>query len=388
MWGVRASLVMAFVVCVNAEASVSNVTFGPGTVDVEVRYKDTGEPVEGAVVRLSTVPQEKYPLVKEEITSADGWYTFLGIPIGSYELVVLNLTDPYKLADARSTKFLFVRSEAKKPVTISAAEPTAEVVFEVEPGWRLSGTLKRRDGSPLAGAVVRVDQGDDVLAWAMGMADENGRFDLLGVAPSNRVPVRVFSLYGSVEWDPPIDGCVEIWNGEVELQEESTSLDLEIPTASVDLTFEITQALWPFQRFSEYVARIAREDSSGEVCGDHAFIRLRRFSPEPQSAPGKERYKIALPDFPTDQVFRIRLGITVWKLKGGRLSGSGTSYYRELETLATKEGKQAVIVRTYEPRALLSRAVWFGVPGVLVMAVLLTILVQGVRKRRASHEEG
>jgi len=46
---------------------------------------------------------------------------------------------------------------------------------------------------------------------------------------------------------------------------------------------------------------------------------------------------------------------------------------------------QTVRLRVYAPGARASRVLWYGV-GVLVMAVLLTILVRGARKRRRASE--
>jgi Carboxypeptidase regulatory-like domain/PDZ domain len=94
-----------------------------------------------------------------------------------------------------------------RPVDATAVEPPASpqpVDIQLPSGGTLSGTVRSKDGPPLAGARVTVEGGlgegpTPVPFYASAITDDGGRFALRGLAPGRRsVVVAAYRHHGRV----------------------------------------------------------------------------------------------------------------------------------------------------------------------------------------------
>jgi len=167
-----------------AESDPQEPAATSGTITVEVVYKDTGEPVEGVVVKI--MPRRarvRYDWDDRKILPPSGRFVSAGVPFGAYDVTIRN---PgwwfYYSHGITPSRFLYAKSETSKQVHLVKETPTAEILFEVQRGWKLSGVVRRADGSPLGGGLVMVEQGEDESDSAYALTQGDGRFDMLGVA--------------------------------------------------------------------------------------------------------------------------------------------------------------------------------------------------------------
>jgi hypothetical protein len=259
------------------------------------------------------------------------------------------------------------------------------VLFAVERGGELSGVVRRHDGSPLAGALVGVFQGEAQTEYVFGATDDEGRFEMFGVAPAATATVAVFANFGVANRADPVEGLILLWDGEVELSGESTSAELEVATVSLDLTLEIARPVWPFRRTDPEADSIVGIWVGSDTDGASVTLELDYLAPTECPGLPKEAYKVFLKDMPADETLTIASG-TMVEERFARRHVLATPVYHSYSRIRTGRGAQAATVKLYQPRALLSRVVVFGVPSLLVMSVLVVIVVRGTRKRRRAAE--
>jgi len=356
-----------------------------GTIEVEVVYKDTGEPVEGVFVDVAgpDLPAGSFGNTTG-YTSEKGTFIARDQPPGSHEVRISN-----RWVDARgelgSSRFLYDSSEAVKGVAVTGEAPVARVKFTVERGAVLSGVVRRQDGSLLNRGTVSIFQGESNLEEAFSRIDDHGRFEAWGVVPAPSVGVTVFTEVPGP--DGKDVGMPVVAEKAVELSGGSTFVELEVETASVELVLEIERRVWPFRLPSEEVLPYidgwiidadvpdATEPDPGLVDIFLVFTDVARTSRArvPFGIP-RDTYRFVLRDLPVGK--KITFG----------MEDEDEEMIGPLKSVTTGKTTPTVTFRMSVPGARRSRAFLYGVLSVLVMAVLLTILVRGARKRRRASD--
>ena len=356
-----------------------------GTIEVEVVYKDTGEPVEGVCVAIdlhrNRDPEEALlTLLNSERTARDGRLRFDGVELGTHEVFISN---PLSFGAGAWTRFCDSGSDLEKAATLSAESPVVQVVFEVVRGVRLSGSVTRQDGSSLAGACVLVKQGEQT---AYGMTGEDGRFEFLGVALGPVAPVQVCS---TIEYADLVIALIPIHEQEVGLGQETGQADLVVTTASLDLTLVVVKPVWPFNRWREDRRHALLIWAGGkpedEAQGPDARVPLDALQPVSTRSLASEWRRTRLRDVAAGQ--RITVGLGTWSpgdpvRSPGHVRVPAEFHYRCWRTVEMTDNARQLTLTIYEPYARLSRALLYGVPSLLVLAVCITAIVLHTRKRR------
>jgi hypothetical protein len=361
-----------------------------GTIEVEVVYKDTGEPVEGAPIWVSD----------REAARTD--------PFGRASVEVASRDEPYEVTlrhEGRQSRFMpLADSESTQSVHVTAEQPTARVTYQVERGWHLSGTLRNQDGSPLKGMYVEVlwtdpDRPLPDGVWAEllrhqppegcagGRTDPDGRFDVGGLPAGERsVRIRAISQWSSFLWALPLQ------SQDVQLRSPGTSVDLVAATSVVHLELRTVRPLWPFGwKRSEVGCELHVEPldqpplvrMTGPI-GGFLYCRQRL-----------ELRRVALRRYTSEWSFgplpvgeSMGIGIELRRTVSASGPGGASVVLSHETLLSTKRqihlgsAAQHELVVLYEPYALVSRLFWFGIVPAAVLAVCAPILVRHVRRRK------
>jgi len=377
-----AFLLIAVLACVSCLGYAAEG--GSGRIEVEVVYKDTGEPVEGVLIELRH--QGTPPRIVPEpgpYSSKEGQHTFDNVRFGPYDVGIRNAI---YLNQVGSSRFYYAGSEVQKSVTVSQEEPAVQVRFEVERGWQLSGSVTRDNGSPLAGAALFVEQGEPLTENVYSVVGDDGRFEILGIAPGDTAQV---GTYTTVESSGQFLMFIPIRHEEVRLSGESTCVDLKVATVPLDVNLDVVKALWPFtveNKKRDYLG-LVWVGGKPKDAPKQADVRVPLTIIQAETLRGlpKERYKIRFKDLPANEAVTVGLGTRECRTTGSSpagVHGTFTITYRSLRTVQLGTEPQQLTVTTYEPRALLSRIVVFGVPSVLVIVVLAAVLLRGARQRK------
>ncbi len=366
-----------------------------GTIEVEVVYKDTGEPVEGVLVTLTRgeayldwgVCQDGRLLIELAAPDKETSYT-----------VTLWHHPPFgRLPAAMSSTFLWQVASCQRDVTLSAEARVAKAVFEVDRGWRLLGTVKLDDGSPLAGGAVVLEQGGAPEENAFGLTDDTGSFDMFGVAPGDTTRLTVFSV---LDASPGVMGYIPLSSEIISLTGDSTLVDLEVHTIALTLVVDVAKPVWPFPSAERYSSRRARIWVGGEpaTTDEGGCVRIMLDVLEPDRAPGlpKDRYEVELPHFPPNETMTIVVETREYasapvpsrrRVDSGEFIVSAVPddwqvVARTKRTVELGNKDRGLTLVHYDPVARLSRAFWYAVPSVIVLAVCVTVLVREARRRR------
>jgi hypothetical protein len=352
-----------------------------GAIEVEVVYEDTGEPVEDVLV---FVARDEH-LVGHGIVSEG----HLSLPVGTaapgstYDVVIGHVPAHGPWGNATSSTFIGPYPRPLEEAEFLPGEEVARVRFEVERGWRLRGTVRRQDGSAFGDGIVSVVQREAGATWAFGITDADGRFDMLGIVPAEHAEVVVATALSSDMISSGVVGSATLVRRSVALSGDCTSVDLDVETVTVDLALEVCSPLWPFPRTVPdlecvghiWAAEVSEDEyDQGDIILVPSGLRpTRRFL-------GVKRYDLPLGEFPA--------GASITAALGFRESGEDLYLPQRLSwcswrRVALGTGHQTIGLRAYEPNARLSRALWFVVFPVLVLAVCVPILVKQLRKRRA-----
>jgi hypothetical protein len=349
-----------------------------GTIEVEVVYKDTGEPVNSVLVLVARGHRH----ICLDVASGGR----LSVPVGeigrddTYSVAIRHVPLGERWGDAKSSTFLAYKPELLQEVTFSPGQDVATVRFEVQRGWRVQGTVRRQDGTPLAGGSVVILQDASKWRMAFGVTQPDGLFDMLGVGPTRRADVIV-----SAPPPPSADvvGSAPVLGRSIDLTGELTSLDLEVQTVKVTLVVDVLKPLWPFP--SEAVAPhcvgtvwVGRPPEAGE-----SPVHMRIFFTEPSSerrALRTTRYNISLGELPAQYAVTTRVGFAEPKALS-RFPWSLSSCSERTVELGTES--QTIRLRAYLPYARLSRALWYGAVPVILLLIFVPILVRQARRRRA-----
>ena len=345
-----------------------------GTITVEVRYKDTGEPVEGVFVQLDP----SLPGISSGVSSKEGSCVFDDIVWGSHQVSIENPFLLFGSQEGKPSSFLYSASEVGKALTLSQESPKAAIRFEVERGRTLSGTVTRHDGTPLAGAVVALFQGTDQANYVFAVTDEKGRFEMNGVGSDRSARLGIYSVFGGLRSEDPLFGALPLWGEGVALTEESLYAEFKVPTVALDFTFELAAPVRLFKTRMDGLLPdigiwVGGESEKPEGAPTAIIVLINVESERTGLLPGA-RYRVHVEDFPANTA--LTFGV-----EKPSVTSSGQTYGC-FRTMRTGKGKQAVTVRMYARGARLSRAVVVGVPALLVMVVCVVVLVQGARRRR------
>ncbi|WWB87080.1 carboxypeptidase regulatory-like domain-containing protein [Priestia aryabhattai] len=154
------------------------LTPDPGTITGTVIDSQTGLPIAGASVQI--FPAQSLIPIASAITGQDGGYSVLGIQPGDY--VVEATVSNYAVAAVGTAVF---------PNTTA----TAALLLSPNPA-ALSGTITSTNGTPIAGAAVRIiDQNETVLGT--GVTDQNGHFTIGNLSPGSQIAVVSASEFGT-----------------------------------------------------------------------------------------------------------------------------------------------------------------------------------------------
>jgi len=94
---------------------------------------------------------------------------------------------------------------------------------------------------------------------------------------------------------------------------------------------------------------------------------------------GRTRYNLPLGEFPAQTPITMEVGFLQPDVASHIPWRPSLSWTTTLE-LGTAD--ETIRLRAYEPRARLSRALWFGVLPGIVLVVCVTVLVRGARRHR------
>ena len=361
-----------------------------GTITVEVRYKDSGEPVAGVFVDVGGKKPPHDTQVRETMeTPKNGNVLFVNVPFGPYEVSVRNAS-PFPGEEVPLFRFAHDESEAAKTVAVSKDRPTIRLQFQVERGWRIEGTVKRSDGTPIPKAIVSVFQGKNP-SWFSGplaVTDEAGHFNIAGIAPRPTAHVEVSGLYNVTKRGRFSSGLSSgatalLWRGDVSLSGESSFVDIEVKTCSLKVNIEVLEPFWPFK--NSQVSRVncvglrVGQFGEGEDLQHQHRVFLDDLLPERGSGLPKARYSLLITDLAADQVVTLTPGRRRSTSSGDKYDAHGFSKEVRLEG-----DTNVVELRIYAPGARLSRAFWFGVPALVVMVVCVVLLRRSARRRRAA----
>ncbi len=358
-----------------------------GTITVEVRYKDTGEPVERAIAILGSSVR-----LKAEPTSSDGKVVFADVKFQRYQVELDNSTSWNRwcrefLEKYPSSKFVYDKTECLKAATLNEANPTARFVFEVQKGWQLSGRITKGDGSPLPDVMVMLHRmGPEQSRLTGAVTDSDGFYELFGLRPNESASIYVFGK----QWSENITERVphwflgaRLWEGRLEPTEESTALDLQIPVGYVEFECVLERAIWPFPASGRpFVGFQQGGVPAGGVLSPVCLYRLEQL-PRATSHEGKG-FSAVIGPLPADKTITFDLGFT--RTIKERDSGGTPTYSVRRSCLArkeirTNEGKQTLRLEAQEKYAALSRLVMAGAP-LLVIVIATVVLVQAARRRR------
>jgi len=363
-----------------------------GTIEVEVVYKDTGEPVPG----LGT-----YVEFWEEGRVYCGSCCKVGAPSRTTEFKIDQEFGDYEVRLFWLGPYLWPpQPELGQPIThrepvlrqvvsLSDEQPVAHVRFEVERGWELVGTVRRQDGSPLPNALVMVEQDASGGEWSFSFTESNGTFKMLGVAPAETARVRIESVVDAPGGWPL--GLAPLYVGEIELTGEETEADFEVEVGSLNLVVDYELPVWPFRQPGPGLdPAIAIWIDAERADGAQPAAVLLDSTAFAETLPRRgglvfraDRSRCLIRDLPLRKTLALGIGVKDIMEQEHDNPAAGCTFH-SYRTVTVDVPTQTVRLRVYAPGARASRVLWYGV-GVLVMAVLLTILVRGARKRRRAE---
>jgi hypothetical protein len=142
-----AGTVADVVVSVGGTVDVGTIKLGPGGVVRGTVVESGGGPVAGARVSVSGPGREWFSFGAEPeiISDGSGAFEAKGVPAGTVQVAASHPS--------------YARSE-QVSVEVDPARPTSDVRIVMTPGGRIEGSVRRRDGSPVPGAMISASTGD------------------------------------------------------------------------------------------------------------------------------------------------------------------------------------------------------------------------------------
>jgi hypothetical protein len=361
------------------------------TIEVRVVYADTKEPVWMASLEI----------VREDGVAVD---TRMGyVPDGRFTAIVwpeqdsetYNVTvggcgpSPWIRSVHCASFFIHHAPGMTQTVTLTREQPNVKVVFEVERGWGVSGTVRARDGSPVCDALVMVEQGASREEWAYGNTSIDGEFTMLGVVPAERVPVRIESVVQAAGFRTA--GTVLLYTGEIALAGEATQADFDVDVTALYLTVDVALPLWPFGRVNKRLAPVvgiwAEHDPTADPVPpepDLVFDFPLSLSWVPKRTLGLApyvRHNYLVRNLPTGKTVTVGVGFKDMMQDEPYNPAAGCTFHGyQIVTLTTPT--RSVDLGLYAPRARASRVFWIGLVVLVILAVCVPILVLQIRKRR------
>ena len=154
----------------------------------------SGKPIAGAYVRaLGGIEQILAVFASVGTrTGRDGSYELRGVPLGAHEVFVLH-PDYMPSIPIRKLETMF---DDKPGISLfKGGESEARRDVRLEPAATIRGVVRAPDGSPVAGAWVRIKGASDEDSLLLGefhraaVSETNGRFLLRGIGPAESVRV-------------------------------------------------------------------------------------------------------------------------------------------------------------------------------------------------------
>jgi hypothetical protein len=330
-------------------------------------YKEGNAPVGNLRVTLLDIAGRCVTVLQETATTADGTYRFEDVAFGDHEVHLRNPDiNRGELDRFPSSRFVYDEGVCTRRIALTMASPAVRADFEVERGWRLSGEIARGNGKPLEHVLVEAKADDGYMETLLALTDDQGCYELLGLRPEEPTCVRVISTSWSPDLDEPryYDGAI-LWEGEVVPIEASTTLDVEIPIASLEVEFTVSRAWWPLAR-------------PGSLTGT---VWTRSFPLSDLPRRGGVR-RVLFDQLPANMPVTVTIGFLTDgtpAVRGGRASPREWLTLDE-QKLTLKEGPQTVRLEYTERHAVLSRIIWFCVL-LCALAALIAPVVHHARRR-------
>lgn len=193
--------------CVLAIALVVALCLPPGVAGAQTEYGA----ISGWVVTAAGGPIGGVTLVAYGSTGfpgratagPDGWFEIQGLPYDTYA-VFCPAQDCYSPPE----DYLWARQRIFG-VVVDETNPSAGLVFQLQPAGIVSGTVTGPDGQPLGGMYLEAqNEGGTIEGYACGWTEADGGFRLAGLPTGN---YRVGAIYnpgyanqyylGSRDWD-------------------------------------------------------------------------------------------------------------------------------------------------------------------------------------------
>jgi hypothetical protein len=130
---------------------------------VRVRVSSGGAPLAGAAVVVERAAQHSFPPLGSALTGADGVATLTGLPLGSWQLLVVHPE----------------RARHRRALELVAEHVELEV--SLERGVRIEGSVVDRHGRALADATVRALAPTSNAEHGKQQTDANGAFAIAGL---------------------------------------------------------------------------------------------------------------------------------------------------------------------------------------------------------------
>jgi len=359
------------------------VACGEGvSASVEVRcvYETGGDPIPGVIVEVVPSDSSGHELrswvlrrreAKSQATSADGTALFQGIPVGDYDVVVMNPYDLCHMRELGATKFRCMGELPRQTVSLSAEKPRAEVTFRLEKGASLEGHVRRRGGSPLCGVMLSVLERDSGEEVARGVTDDRGHYELRGLSVGRPALLRIVST-DCIRPDE-LDRLPVVFRRPYVLWEEDVN-----PREMTNIV-DVLQPIWPFPRQRGLVVGVWVGDTASPPSGmPEIRFDLGHGTRVVTSGLACERHEVLLPDMPIGPDLTAAVGVLV---PDTRSVPRSVRDYRLFKQIKTHAGVDRAEFAFHAPYAILSRVFWVAAIAGLIAVHAIVLLRCRIRRK-------
>jgi Leucine-rich repeat (LRR) protein len=186
-------------VSITTGQTVANINFvleSPGSISGHI-FDDHGQVISDALISVHASGTSAGSSSRGTyVSQVDGSYTITGLAAGTYKVEANNNRDNFYISKYYVDTYSWSLAEL---VTVTAGQTKGDIDFTLAPAGKISGVVRKADGSPVQGACVNVSSSaqtwNQVGGWGRTGAD--GSF-IFGGIPTGQVYIKTHANCGGL----------------------------------------------------------------------------------------------------------------------------------------------------------------------------------------------